>query len=368
MFYRTDDVIVPAGFITFGAVNFSALYWYRRFLGVPGSKAVLLWLVALVSAIALFVYQVMRIPNHLSLQGSQIIDAVAALTGCGCLPFFAAAFVAKLHLKWIGGLLTEQEKTPGPDAVRAWLSVPNLSCALILSVCASFGYGYSFWGVFAVTVVALLAYPAVHFVPGVVPPPTVKNETPSPERERILKLLEEGKITAQESATLLSALGQEGGGAGAQVTPARRPVLIGAAMVLVGFFLPWFSFNPANEVNRQMQSVLSNLPQQLPVPDMQLPFKLKMDSLSINGGDIPNGLGWMVLMLGMGAAILAYAATAMDAHTRRLLTLVCLGAGTVILLYLLTQSFRFASLGIILVLAGYALQFLGTIKDPIPKP
>ena len=300
MFSRTDDIIIPAGVITFGAVNFSALYWYRRFLGVPGSKAVLLWLVALVSAIALFVYQTMRIPDHLSLQGSQMIDAVAQLTGCGCLPFFAAAFVAKLHFKWIGGLLTEQEKAPGPDGLRAWLSAPNLSCALLLSLCASFGYGYSFWGVFALSVVALLAYPAVHFMPGVVPPPPVNQESPNPERERILKLLEEGKITAQESATLLGALGQEGKPAGAQVTPARRPVLIGAALVLVGFFLPWFSFNPVNEASRQMQSMLSNLPKQIPVPEMEMPFKLKIDSLSINGGDIPNGLGWIVLVLGIG--------------------------------------------------------------------
>ena len=250
MYYRTDDIIIPAGVITFGAVNFSALYWFRRFLGVPGNKAVLLWLVALVSAIALFVYQTMRIPDHLSLQGSQMIDAVAALTGCGCLSFFAVAFVAKLHFKWIGGLSTEQGKMPGPDGLRAWLSAPNLSCALLLSLCASFGYDYSFWGVFALAVVALAAYPAVHFATGVVPPPTVTQEPPSPERERILKLLEEGKITAQESATLLGALGQEGKPAGAQVTLARRPVLIGAALVLVGFFLPWFSFNLNKAVSR----------------------------------------------------------------------------------------------------------------------
>ena len=58
-----------------------------------------------------------------------------------------------------------------------------------------------------------------------------------------------------------------------------------------------------------------------------------------------------------------YVATSMDAHTRRLLSLVCLGAGAVVSLYVLTQNFRFASMGIIIVLAGYALEFLGTIKE-----
>jgi len=58
-------------------------------------------------------------------------------------------FVAKLYFRWVGGLLTDAGKTPGPDGVRAWLKAGKLVCAFLVSVCASIGYGYSFWGIFA---------------------------------------------------------------------------------------------------------------------------------------------------------------------------------------------------------------------------
>src|SRR5207247_760819 len=97
--------------------------------------------------------------------------------------------------------------------------------------------------------------------------------------------------------------------------------------------------------------------------DLPMPFKLKTESFSVNGGDIQKGLGWLVLVLGMAAALLPYVATAMDAHTQRMMRLASLGMGAVVLLYLLAQSFRISSIGIILVLAGYALEFLGTIRE-----
>ncbi len=40
------------------------------------------------------------------------------------------------------------------------------------------------------------------------PPPVQESEGPSAEREKILELLEQGKITADEGAELLNALGQ----------------------------------------------------------------------------------------------------------------------------------------------------------------
>jgi len=43
--------------------------------------------------------------------------------------------------------------------------------------------------------------------------------------------------------------------------------------------------------------------------------------------------------------------------------LVTLGIGSLILIYLLTENLRFVSVGILLGLAGYALQWIGTLKE-----
>jgi hypothetical protein len=363
----------PAAFITFLLANASSLAWYRGYLASTRRQATLLWLAALAISGAVFAWHVngdRRLPHFGNNEMSQEIDAVAALAGAACLSFFAVPFVAKMYFKWVGGLVTEQEKTPGADGVRAWLKAGNLICALLLSLCASFGYGYSFWGIFAVCVAALLAYPAVRFAFQSAPAAEVPKEAPSPEREKIVKLAAEGKITAEESTALLNALApaaKSRTSGASSVTSAQKLVLLGAALVLIGFFLPWFSFNPGQEMNRQFQNVIGNLAQQIPDvnfhSDVQLPAGLKTGSFTTNGGDIPRGLGWLVLCLAVAAAALPHFAGEMDAHKRRLATFACLGAGAVITVYLMTQSFRFASAGIVLVLGGYALELLGTLKE-----
>ena len=363
MLYRVEEVAFPAGFIAFGFVNFSCLFWYRRFLGLSRGKSVLLWLVALATAAAIFTYHVARSRSSFQVNEGDEFEAIVLLSGVGCLAFFAFPFIAKLYLKWIGGLLTAEEKTAGINGMRAWLSAGNLICAFLLSLCAWFGYGYSFWGIFAITLAALLAYPAVRngLQPGA--GPEIKNEALPDERERILKLLEEGKINAAEAASLLNALGQSAESRQGQPPPDRKLILIGAALALVGFFLPWFSCNPGQELSRQMQNVAGDFPQHMAGAELQMPFKLKTESFSMNGGDIQRGLGWLVLGLGIVAALLPFVATALDGQTRKMLSLASLGFGSIILFYLLAQNFRFSGIGIFMVLAGFALELLGTLKE-----
>jgi hypothetical protein len=78
------------------------------------------------------------------------------------------------------------------------------------------------------------------------------------EREKVLEMLESGKITVDESAELLHALGANPTTPEmprAPMTRAGRLVLCGAGLVLVGFLLPWFSFSPAAELSRTMEDL-----------------------------------------------------------------------------------------------------------------
>ena len=52
----------------------------------------------------------------------------------------------------------------------------------------------------------------------------------------------------------------------------------------------------------------------------------------------------------------------LEAQTCQKACLIALGAGAIILVYLLTQNIRFARIGILLGLAGYALEIIGVVK------
>jgi len=55
-------------------------------------------------------------------------------------------------------------------------------------------------------------------------------------------------------------------------------------------------------------------------------------------------------------------AATLDPQTCQKISLLALSAGAIILIYLLTQNVRFVSIGILLGLAGYALEFIGVLK------
>jgi hypothetical protein len=70
-------------------------------------------------------------------------------------------------------------------------------------------------------------------------------------------------------------------------------VLVGAGMVLLSFFLPWFSSNAGQEMGRLGGQMMDGLLQHMQTP-----------TLYIAGGEVGNGLGWIVLLLALGVAVL----------------------------------------------------------------
>jgi len=322
--------------------------FYNRYLRISRGKAALLWAVALVASVVildcrthLLEERVFQGPDPYIGWGGLLrllrlrdsADLVSLCFAC-LLPLAAIPFLAKIYLTWIAGNATDAEKAPGMEGIRAWLGGGNIVCAVLISLGLWLGFGFSFWMPVALALLALLAFPVFNMALDTTapPPPAPAGDTLAPERERVLKMLDDGKITAQESAELLNALAHSAPARPAQTAPAphRKLVWLGAGLLVIGFFLPWFEGpNPA---------------------------------AYIAGGDIPHGFGWCILFLGIAVAVLPVVDASLDSQTCQKISLIALGVGAIILLYLFTWNFHFISLGILLALAGYALEFIGVLK------
>jgi hypothetical protein len=339
-------------------------FCYKKALGISRGAAALVFPLCLGLCAASLFYQEYRQRRGDEPFGREPFWTFLA---AGLLPFFAVPFLINLYQRWIGSRLSDAEKNPGMDGVRAWLGAGNLICAIAIAAFASLGYGYSFWGVLALTIMALLAYPILNMVSATAQPTPAKVEDLSPDRDRVLRMLDEGKITADESAELLNALGHTVQPprlpSSTATEPHRKMVLVGLVLLLIGFFLPWFSFNLGDEMNRVisgLQAQVNEMAKQNPGVTFQMP---NTGYVHVSGGDIRYGLGWFVLLLGIAAAALPYVANHLAPESQHKARLAILGVGSLILVYLLTQNVRFVSVGILLGLAGYALQWIGTLKE-----
>jgi len=376
-------------FVVFGAITLIVgllcllVLFGRRYLGLGRGDGWLLCIAVIAAAIGTGFYVGFHLPRS---TGSE--EGLTRILCAGLLVLFGIPLVLKVYRAWIGVYVTEAEKLPGTPGIRAWLSPANMILALITSLCACYGFGYPFFAIFALSVIILLTYPIGNSMTQNTTPPQspLKQETLTSERERVLSLLDAGKITAEESAELLNALaatvqsserGAAAGGTRAiRSHPGQRMVLIGAALVLVGFFLPWFSVNPAKELERMTgQMGFGNIiPQFSSQSGMQSSsggngstFGFSSMTVNISGGDVGHGLGWLVLLLSLGVAVLPYLDIALEAHMCRRVNMLALGSGVVILLYLLAGNVRLLNAGIILAISGYVVEFAAVIRQaPVP--
>lgn len=346
---------------------FAGTVLYHRYTGLSRSQAAMLWLLAMMAGILWFAISHEREPITYGRPSTGLSRSVFQVL----LPLLAIPFVMRLYRKWIGGHLTEAEKMPGVEGVRAWLGMGNTLCATAIPLCLWGGFGYSPAGMLALTYGLLLAYPLLQIASqSAEPVPAVPAEDLSSEREKVLELLEAGRITADETAELLNALGHSAAPPARSATGISQPrklVLAGACLLLAGFFLPWFVINPGQMVNEVASQFQQNMNAMLPQQTMlqgNLPnLNFDMGTMSIHAGNIAHGLGWWVLGLGIAAAVLPFFATTLEAAMQKKIILAALGAGGFILIYLLSDTFKYVSVGILLALVGYALELVGTLKE-----
>jgi hypothetical protein len=355
----------PLGLIFVLFLVFFFIFYRRKFLGTTWGP--LLWLGAAIASILLSVvhfYDNHHDMNRHFYTSPLLSDLSRALSivARGAIVFVLVPFAIRLFNKWTGPLLTEAEKVRGSEGFRAWLGVRNVSLAVLISLCAWLGYGYSFWAMLVVTAGLVLAYPiftTIDRAAGLVTPPPPPVDLTN-ERQRVLKLLEDGKITADECAELLNSLGEMAKPTASPIlppaTPVRKLLLIGGMLVLVGFFLPWISINPDEELSRAQQQLSQIMPNTIQT------FQVSTRTMHFSGGETGN-LGWLVLFFGVGAAALPYFSANIRFGTRRSIMLVALSVGALILLYVLTSRFHNASIGLLVTTVGYVMEIISATKE-----
>lgn len=314
------------------------------------------------------------------------LTIVGRIIFVGLLPLLGIPFLAMLVQKWLGSRLTEVELQPGAAGIRAWLRLPNLVWVAFISV------GLWLWlDIHPLTsilgfLMALSAYPGLRWAASSGEQPRAGASTSIPEVQaaanecdQVLRMVEEHKISAEEGAQLLNALAAVSRVPEKRVdimSAGRKLTLAGAGIVLIAFFLPWYSINPAQEISRVMGQDFSRAADQfgqmarsIPgAPNMgNVPFQLQTATITYRGGDIGHGLGWIVLLLCVAVAALPFLGLQLDLPVRRMVEMGALAVAAVVLLYVLTSAgFRGMGIGLVLALAGLIVEVFGVLRERHP--
>jgi len=299
----------------------------------------------------------------------------------------AIALLIKLYRAAVLGKATPGENAHGIAGIRAWLSPLNVIAVVCIAAGAYLALDYDYIGVFIAGLSVLLAYPLVNTMMQQSSSSSTPRESTSPqqasseERQRILALVEAGKITAEDGAELLTALAQSQatGSYAGTISGSRKVMLAGAGITLVGFFLPWFTLNVVQAVNDAMNRVQQNIQQfsggsppnfnfappggnGIPVPARTIL------QTTLRGGDVQHGLGWIILAASLCAACLPF--FWMPAHNAtqqmRNAVFASLGVGSVLVLYVLSGSFNPVTSiepGFVLAMAGYVILLVGSVQE-----
>lgn len=354
---------------------FTANNWmFRKYAGVSPKAAIVAFAVSVLGAAAVIYQRVnalellKRYGGGLSVREGEFYFGMSAAALAICL---LCAFTLRLWGRWVDDRATAEERLPGLPGVRAWFSTANVLVGV--SLVATLWYGFDFSPLLttiAVTV-ALAAAPLLR-MESLAPVKSAGSvDDLSPEREKILSMLESGKLTVDESTELLQALQQSSPAAPRQIpmTSSQRLILIGAAVVGLGFLLPWVMINPGKEANRMMEQLQGSVNSTFGA-SMNFPEGMGISSsgintptMSISGGGIQRGMGWVALGLALTAALLPYLAVNLDVATSRTVRMLCLGVGGFIILYLITTYIRFVGMGLMMAFCGYLLESIGIFRE-----
>jgi hypothetical protein len=367
-----------------GGCTFVLGFWVRSLLRIEVAWALLFalaisgavawWLLANGLGDAADVRMMRSEPANRNFQEMLIIACACATATLGL------GLLIKLYRAAVLDKATPQERLPGLAGVRAWLRPLNAVTVVVLAVTAAQAIEWNYFGVFIAGICLLLAYPIfVSFqqspTSDTTGPGAPASQAAPEERQRVLALVESGKITAEDGAELLTALAQSqaaGNESAAAISRPRRLMVLGATVLLVGFFLPWFTENITEQMSAMMNNVQQAMPQfaQVPAgmqPSVPVPTNT-VNHIILRGGDVRNGLGWIALATGILAATLPFfwSERSTDQKPVRNVTLVALGVGTIALLYLLSNSFNPVTTvepGFIVAMAGYVLLWIGGVRD-----
>lgn len=161
----------------------------------------------------------------------------------------------------------------------------------------------------------------------------------TPERRRILQMLEEGKITAQEGSELLDAMGRSSALRGAEkFTRLDLAMLAGVSLVVLGFFLPWARVG----ITVHNQSAI---------------FR-SVDAYQ--AGYHTGALGWAVFIIGIISAIPIFITPKNLLYKISMLQIFLTLVGLVLVISILARVSGHSLPGLIFCLAGFLVELLAS--------
>lgn len=156
------------------------------------------------------------------------------------------------------------------------------------------------------------------------------------ERDRILKMVEEGKINTEEGTELLDAMGRSSALRGEEkFSRLDMMMLVGVALVVLGFFLPW--------VYIRMQQVHG-------------PFGRVT---GYQAGYHAGAMGWAVLIIAIASAIPIFVTPKDFLYKISMLQIFLILIGTILVISILVQAGGQVGTGLIFCLAGFVVELLG---------
>lgn len=337
---------------------------FRLYVGLGRSRSLLLGFFAGLAAMSISLGYFATWERH----GTPDEVLIPTALGRGLLLLFVAPVAVKLYRALQGQYRAPEEAQPGLAGVRAWLSPGGVALAGLIATAAWYGFDLMWARGFICALAALLTPPLVHSMqtkatpipvspvrPAVSEPP---EEDLSTDRERVLGLLEAGRITAEECAELLNAL------AATRRAPRRvRPAMkisgltwLAAGLLILALVLPWVAIVPGQEMRNLMQQLDPGMREVLPTPSMP---GFMNATVYVTGAELAHGLGWFIVLLGLAVVALPSIPTErLDDFQRNLVTLVVLGIGSALLLYTVATGFSHAQIGLAVAVAGYCALWL----------
>lgn len=156
------------------------------------------------------------------------------------------------------------------------------------------------------------------------------------ERDRILKMVEEGKISTEEGTELLDAMGRSSALRGEEKF--RRVdivMLIGVSLVILGFFLPWVY-----------------------IPMQQVPGPFGQFSV-YQSGYHTGPMGWAVLFIVIASAIPIFVTPKDFLYKVSMMQIFLILIGAVLVISLLVRAGTHLGAGLIFCITGFSVELFG---------
>ncbi|NIP53834.1 MAG: hypothetical protein GWN67_16625 [Phycisphaerae bacterium] len=157
------------------------------------------------------------------------------------------------------------------------------------------------------------------------------------ERDRILKMVEEGKINTEEGTELLDAMGRSSALRGEEkFSRVDMIMLIGVSLVILGFFLPWVYVVWTKQIPGSFEAVHG-----------------------YQAGYHAKAMGWAVLIIAIASAIPIFITPKNFLYKISMLQIFLILIGAILVISILVQAGNRLGPGLIFCLAGFVVELFG---------